>query len=70
MKNLATYISGFTCLEILDIAGNIITEKKGEKSLGLKNVFAGILNRKHSLRKLVISNNIGLSNDGTLTLLQ
>jgi Ran GTPase-activating protein (RanGAP) involved in mRNA processing and transport len=70
MKNLATYISNIPNLEEFDISFNIITEKKGEKALGLKYIFAGILAKKHSLRKLMISGNRGIGNDGTIDLLQ
>ena len=42
MKNLATYVSGMPSLEILDIAGNIVAEKRGEKSLAIKNIFEGL----------------------------
>jgi hypothetical protein len=69
MKNLATYITGIPTLEILDISGNIVSEKKGEKSMGIKNAFEGIMKIKNNLRKLIISGNRGINNDGTLKVL-
>lgn len=64
MKNLATYISGIQSLEILDISGNIITERK-EKSFGVKYALEGII-KITGLRKLSIGGNRGINNDGTL----
>ena len=66
MKNLATYISNIPSLEILDISGNIEREKKDEKSIGVKSVLEGIMKIKSSLRKLIISANKGINNDGTM----
>lgn len=56
-------------LEILDISGNIEREKKDEKSIGIKSVLEGIMKIKSNLRKLLISRNKGINNDGTLNVL-
>ena len=68
MKNVATYISGMPSLEILDVSGNIINERK-EKSFAVKNLLEGLLKSKNKLRALNISGNRGINNDGTLNLL-
>ena len=69
MKNVATYISGIPSLEILDISGNIVAEKRGEKSLAVKILLEGLLKSKNKIRTLKISGNRGINNDGTLNLL-
>ena len=68
MKNVATYISGMPTLEILDVSGNIISERK-EKSFAVKNLLEGLLKSKNKIRTLNISGNRGINNDGTLNLL-
>ena len=68
MKNVATYISGMPSLEILDVSGNIINERK-EKSFAVKNLLEGLLKSKNKIRTLNISGNRGINNDGTLNLL-